>query len=107
MPKRLATSLAVVVLSACTVEVDQSTNGQAPCSAETYELIENHIKISDAEGHGPDLGSSEWMSAVERRLGVDEDVSAPHEGTQAWCAYVIDRQQRAAASLRRQLCGKN
>ena len=58
MPKCLATSLAVVVLSACTVEVDQSTNGQAPCSAETYELIEKHIKISDAEGHGPDLGSS-------------------------------------------------
>lgn len=91
MHRRLSTSLLVAVLSACTMEVDQNANDPAACSQKTYEHIESRIKISDPEGHGPDLGSAEWMSAVERRLDIYDAASIPEKGSGAWCAYVTER----------------
>ena len=28
--------------------------------------------ITDAQGHGPDIGSDEWANAIAKRLGVGE-----------------------------------
>lgn len=93
MHRCLPTSLLVAVLSACTIEVDQNTNDPSMCPEKTYEDIESRIKISDPEGHGPDLGSPEWMSAVERQLGIDNTASVPKRDTGAWCAYISEQIQ--------------
>jgi hypothetical protein len=40
--------------------------------------VEARYPVSDAEGHGPDIGSDEWAMALSRKLGVvDEDGHGP------------------------------
>lgn len=36
----------------------------APCTDDWYAMVDRTLAISDEQGHGPDLGSGEWMSAV-------------------------------------------
>jgi len=40
-------------------------------------LDDNYFTTSDSEGHGPDVGSGEWMNSVERqaKLAVRSDLS--------------------------------
>lgn len=59
-----------------------------PCTLPWYEHVEAELKISDAEGHGPDLGTAEWKSAVEYRLGVRDKPDFPEPDTSAWCTHV-------------------
>ena len=45
--------------------------------------------ITDAEGHGPDIGSDEWANALAKRLGVtDGDGGGPDIGSEEWRAAV-------------------
>ena len=45
--------------------------------------------ITDAEGHGPDIGSDEWASALAKRLGViDAKGHGPAIGSDEWRAAV-------------------
>lgn len=60
----------------------------ALCSPAWEAEVERQVGVSDAEGHGPDLGSSEWRSAVEFRLGVRDQADFPEPGTPAWCERV-------------------
>lgn len=58
------------------------------CSARWFGYVEQRVKVSDEQGHGPDIGSSEWMSAVEFKLGIRGEEQVPAQKSRAWCAYV-------------------
>ncbi len=39
-----------------------------PCTQEWFSYVDSHyFDISDGEGHGPDLGDSEWFNAFEEK----------------------------------------
>ena len=59
------------------------------CSLAWNQLVDSRLGISDARGHGPDVGSEEWMFAVGRRSGViDEAGHGPDPGSEEWCQAV-------------------
>lgn len=63
--------------------------GIEPCEPEWLERVELAFPVSDAEGHGPDLGSDEWMGALSRRLGIEDgDGDSPVLGSDEWCGAV-------------------
>ena len=46
---------------------------------------ENLHPITDDQGHGPDIGSAEWSTALDRRLKIsDPDGHGPTPGSQEW-----------------------
>lgn len=93
----LAASLAV--LSAChsgsgaRPDADSGTPPE-PCTPAWNQWVENQLPTGDGAGHGPDVGSDEWQSVVEFRLGVRGKAQVPARGTLAWCNFV----QRLLAS---------
>jgi len=34
------------------------------------QLVDRRLGVTDAAGHGPDLGSEEWMGAVGKKAGI-------------------------------------
>jgi hypothetical protein len=52
--------------------------------------MESVLPTGDGEGHGPDLGSEEWKSVIEFRLGIRGDVSIPDRSSEEWCIYIDD-----------------
>ncbi|WP_414443475.1 hypothetical protein [Burkholderia sp. 22PA0106] len=50
----------------------------APCSPEWFGYLDNrYFEISDGEGHGPDIGSSEWLNAFEARARLPATSALP------------------------------
>jgi len=62
----------------------------AGCSEPVYRRIEAQVPTGDGRGHGPDVGSEEWKSVVEFKLGIRDQGEAPSRDSDAWCRY-IDR----------------
>jgi len=47
--------------------------------------IEKIHPITDAQGHGPDIGSEEWMNALDKKLGItDKEGHGPEIGSEEW-----------------------
>ena len=59
-----------------------------PCDNSRMQRIEEIIATSDGMGHGPDIGSSEWHSVVEFKLGLRGNDQIPEPGTVEWCSYI-------------------
>lgn len=59
-----------------------------PCSAAWFTFVESKIQSSDAAGHGPDIGSLEWKSAVEFKLAIRGNSNTPDASTNQWCEYI-------------------
>ncbi len=51
-------------------------------------LVEDRFPTGDGQGHGPDIGSLEWRSVVEFKLGIRGDPAIPPLESDQWCAYV-------------------
>lgn len=50
----------------------------APCSPEWFAYLDNrYFDVSDGEGHGPDVGSSEWFNAFEARARLPATSGLP------------------------------
>ncbi|MBN3725162.1 hypothetical protein [Burkholderia sp. Ac-20379] len=50
----------------------------APCSMEWFGYLDSrYFDISDGDGHGPDIGSSEWLNAFEARAGLPATSALP------------------------------
>lgn len=84
------TMLLVFVVS-CTgtssvVKSAQKTN--VPCSGEWYQSIEEKVTTGDGHGHGPDIGSDEWRSVIEFKLGIRGKANVPQRDSEAWCQYI-------------------
>jgi uncharacterized protein (TIGR02246 family) len=66
----------------------QLTAGTEPCSTPWLQRVEQTLSTGDGQGHGPDLGSSEWRSVVEFKLGIRGNPDVPDRDSEAWCAYI-------------------
>jgi uncharacterized protein len=64
------------------------------CSDAWYRSIEEKVPTGDSHGHGPDIGSDEWKSVIEFKLGIRDTPNLPSRDSQTWCRY-IDQMVRA------------
>jgi uncharacterized protein len=67
---------------------------QSICSDAWYRAIDKKLLTADTQGHGPDIGSDEWKSVIEFRLGVRGGANVPERSSEKWCQY-IDQQTQA------------
>ncbi|MDX1269510.1 MAG: MliC family protein, partial [Oceanisphaera sp.] len=74
------------------------TQAEALCSESWSRAIEEAVATGDGQGHGPDIGSDEWKSVIEFKLGIRGQPQVPPRNTAAWCQY-IDRQVRGSDSV--------
>ena len=75
------------VLLACQQEMPQSDISNL-CVQTWYESVESIISSGDGMGHGPDIGSEEWRSVIEFRLGIRGNAEVPDRSSDEWCAYI-------------------
>ena len=66
----------------------QLTAGTEPCSKPWLQMVEQKLSTGDGQGHGPDLGSSEWRSVVEFKLGIRGNSGVPDRDSEEWCTYI-------------------
>lgn len=67
---------------------------QSICSDAWYQAIDKKLLTADTQGHGPDIGSDEWKSVIEFKLGVRGGANVPDRSSEKWCQY-IDQQTQA------------
>lgn len=87
---RPAVLISLFFASACDSE-DNAVRSQVPCSEQWNRQVEAKLPTGDSQGHGPDIGSSEWRSVVEFKLGVRGNAEVPSRETEAWCAYIDEK----------------
>ncbi|WP_394133205.1 hypothetical protein [Shewanella maritima] len=58
------------------------------CTPEVFQRFEHAVTSGDGQGHGPDIGSDEWKSVIEFKLGVRGKAQLPDRNTDEWCAYI-------------------
>lgn len=51
-------------------------------------IVESRLHITDSAGHGPDIGSDEWMGAVTKKSGISTTLKP---GSEAWYRAVDAR----------------
>ncbi|APD11336.1 hypothetical protein UC34_15820 [Pandoraea vervacti] len=62
-----------------------------PCTAEWFAYLQTHYAtVGDAQGHGPDPGSDEWLNAFERRRNLPSTSALPREQRCATLARELD-----------------
>ncbi|GJL59936.1 MAG: lipoprotein [Nitrospirales bacterium] len=73
----------------------QTIGGQASgpatrtfCSDSWYRFIDENVPTSDGQGHGPDIGSDEWKSVIEFKLGIRGKPHLPSRDSEAWCRHI-------------------
>jgi len=76
-----------------------SPETNALCSDSWYRLIEEKVPTGDGQGHGPDVGSEEWKSVIEFKLGIRDKPNLPSRDSEAWCRHIdqIVRESRASS----------
>ncbi|MEZ9370229.1 hypothetical protein AB4140_15560 [Shewanella sp. 10N.286.51.B2] len=97
------TLLAGLTLSGCSQDVPKQQTEQSTmqssaqstaavesslCTQAWFKQVDQQLISGDGQGHGPDLGSDEWQSVIEFKLGVRGDTDVPNRHSKAWCAYV-------------------
>ena len=82
--------LCAIAISSCAIDSKIAPSPQ-PCSEQWFQFVEGKLPTGDSEGHGPDLGSSEWRSVVEFKLGIRGDPTIPDRATDQWCAYIDEK----------------
>jgi uncharacterized protein len=58
------------------------------CSDSWERFIEENVPTGDGQGHGPDIGSEEWKSVVEFKLGIRDKPGVPKRDSEAWCRHI-------------------
>lgn len=80
-------TLVLLITSGCgqnSISADQ----QQLCSADWFSAVESAVSTGDGQGHGPDVGSEEWQSVVEFKLGVRGSSALPNRNSSEWCSYI-------------------
>ena len=83
-----------LVLFGISMSILSCTNAADPlpkvdiCTMQWFELVEEKIMTGDGAGHGPDVGSTEWRSVIEFKLGIRGDDSIPDLESEKWCEYI-------------------
>ena len=78
-----AVAVAALLVAGCAQPKDH-----ADCSGEWQQFVESTVTSGDGMGHGPDIGSEEWKSVIEFKLGVRGQPGVPERESPEWCAYV-------------------
>lgn len=87
-------SFSTIVIGCTSIEsktnIEPKTGDIEPqtCSNAWFTQIDQQLMTGDGQGHGPDLGSSEWRSVVEFRLGIRGDAGIPPRNSAQWCDYI-------------------
>lgn len=79
--------LFISLASGCAA-IDKQASKNQECTEDWYTLLESKVSTGDGHGHGPDIGSMEWRSAIEFKLGIRGDSNIPSLETDAWCHYI-------------------
>jgi hypothetical protein len=87
---RLTFLLSIYIISSCGVSQNLSPDLQ-PCSQPWLQFVEAQLPTGDSQGHGPDLGSMEWRSVVEFKLGIRGDPTIPSRESDQWCTYIDEK----------------
>jgi hypothetical protein len=75
------------ILSGCQEQMPQ-TGAPGLCTDSWYQSVELAVSTGDGMGHGPDIGSAEWKSVVEFKLGIRENPDVPDRNSREWCRYI-------------------
>ena len=85
-------ALLICMLPACLNQAPQPGAAQPlkpqPCTDAWYQSVESAIPSGDGMGHGPDLGSDEWRSVIEFKLGIRGNPEIPERKSPDWCNYI-------------------
>ncbi len=85
--------LPVFFVLACTT-TDQAPEHPQPCTDAWYPYVESTLSSGDGMGHGPDIGSEEWQSVIEFKLGIRGDANVPERSSPAWCRFIDEQLQK-------------
>jgi hypothetical protein len=92
MPKTLFPLLMLALsLAGCALHEEAGTDFSQTnegCTDSRLQEIEKQISSGDGLGHGPDIGTDEWKSVIEFRLGLSDDDSTPAPSSDIWCDYI-------------------
>ncbi len=77
------------ILSACQGQIIQTETPEL-CVESWYRAVESAVPSGDGMGHGPDLGSEEWKSVIEFKLGIRGNPNIPDRNSPDWCNYIND-----------------
>jgi len=61
-----------------------------PCTETWNQTVETTVSSGDGMGHGPDIGSEEWKSVMEFKLGVRGNPDVPDRDSPEWCRFIDD-----------------
>jgi len=75
------------VVSACENKTPQSETVNL-CTYSWYQSVDSALPSGDGMGHGPDIGSAEWRSVIEFRLGIRGNADVPDRDSDEWCSYI-------------------
>lgn len=91
-----------VISAVCALACDRREAARQTnlCSHAWYRSIEERVPTSDAQQHGPDVGSDEWKSVIEFKLGIRDKPGVPSRDSHAWCSHIdqLVRESRTSSS---------
>ena len=79
--------VALLLVQGCATH-QATEESREPCSAGWYQAVEQKVSSGDGLGHGPDLGSDEWRSVIEFKLGLRGSALVPERSGREWCDYI-------------------
>ena len=81
----------MIVTATCAEASDRGTlipEVGVQCSDAWYRFIEEKVPTGDGQGHGPDIGSDEWKSVIEFKLGIRDKSDLPEKDSEDWCRHI-------------------
>ncbi|MEJ6473763.1 lysozyme inhibitor LprI family protein [Pseudoalteromonas piscicida] len=87
--------LFVLLISGCSTHSSEQfshpvaqNSGKLHCGSAWVKEVDTVLNSGDGQGHGPDLGSTEWQSVIEFKLGIRNNKDKPALNSTAWCGYI-------------------
>ena len=78
----------LLLLSGCSGDTQTEPQASDICTQQWFKTIDAAVSTGDGYGHGPDIGSDEWQSVVEFKLGIRDKMDTPARNTMAWCVHI-------------------
>ena len=80
--------LILLLLAAVSLPAAAGAEAPIPCTAQWYQWVEHKLVSGDGQGHGPDIGSDEWKSVIEFKLGIRGQSQLPDRDSEDWCQLI-------------------
>jgi hypothetical protein len=81
--------IVLIVVAPCARAGDSGeVEAQVLCTDAWYRYMEDKVPTGDGQGHGPDIGSDEWRSVIEFRLGIRGKADLPARDSEALCGAI-------------------